>query len=90
MQRLRLNAPASVVADYFHLFVNRPAYTLQSSGPHSNSARHYYYRSKARRTGEGVSLTSDTNRRHLEGDITNGLYLISPPVLEVGGPRFGL
>ena len=28
MQRLRLKAPASVVADYFHLFVNRRAYTL--------------------------------------------------------------
>jgi len=29
MRKLRLNAPASVVAHYFHLFVNRRAYTLR-------------------------------------------------------------
>jgi hypothetical protein len=33
MGNLRLKAPASVVADYFHLFVNRRAYTLQSNRP---------------------------------------------------------
>ena len=77
MQQLRLNAPPSVVADYFHLVVNRRAYTLQSNRPRSNSARHYYYRPKDRRTGEGVSPTSDTNRRHLEGVITIGIYAIN-------------
>ena len=33
MRNLRLNAPAKVVADYFHLIVNRRAYTLQSNLP---------------------------------------------------------
>ena len=31
---LRLKARLSVVADYFRLFVNRRAYTLQSNRPH--------------------------------------------------------
>jgi hypothetical protein len=31
MRNLRLKAPASVVAHYFHVFVNRRAYTLQSN-----------------------------------------------------------
>jgi len=44
MRKLRLKAPASVVADYFRLFVNRRAYTLQSDRPHAESGRHYYYR----------------------------------------------
>ncbi len=42
MRNLRLKAPASVVADYFRLFVNRRAYTLQSNRPRPESARHYY------------------------------------------------
>ncbi|MGA9055220.1 MAG: hypothetical protein WB763_01785, partial [Terriglobia bacterium] len=75
---LRLNAPASVVADYFRLFVNRRAYTIQSNRPHPESARHYYYRPKDNKTGQGLSLTPDTIRRHLEGEITIGLYSINP------------
>ena len=71
-------SPASVVADYFHLFVNRRAYTLQSNRPHPESARHYYYRPKDKKTGQGLSLTLDTIRRHLEGEITIGLYAINP------------
>jgi hypothetical protein len=78
MRNLRLKAPASVVADYFHLFVNRLAYTLQSNRPRPESARHYYYRPKDRKTGQGLSLTFDTLRRHLEGEITIGLYAINP------------
>ena len=78
MRNLRLNAPASVVADYFRLFVNRRAYTLQSNRPHPESARHYYYRPKDNKTGQGLSLTPDTIRRHLEGEITIGLYSINP------------
>ena len=38
MPNLRLKAQPSVVADYFRLFVNRRAYTLQSNRPHSQSA----------------------------------------------------
>jgi hypothetical protein len=75
---LRLKALTNVVADYFHLFVNRRAYTLQSNRPHPESARHYYYRPKDKKTGQGLSLTLDTIRRHLEGEITIGLYSINP------------
>ena len=78
MQTLRLKAPASVVADYFRLFVNRRAYTLQSNRPHPESGRHYYYRPKDKKTGQGLSLTLDTIRHHLEGEITIGLYAINP------------
>jgi hypothetical protein len=78
MRKLCLKAPASVVEDYFHLFVNRRAYTLQSNRPHPESARHYYYRPKDKKTGQGLSLTPDTIRRHLEGEITIGLYAINP------------
>jgi hypothetical protein len=78
MRKLRLKAPFSVVVDYFHLFVNRRAYTLQSNRPHPESARHYYYRPKDEKTGQGLSLTLDTIRLHLEGEITIGLYSINP------------
>ena len=78
MPMLRLNAPASVVADCLRLFINRRTYTLQSNRPHPESARHYYYRPKDKRTGQGLSLTLDTIRRHLEGEITIGLYSINP------------
>src|ERR1017187_6328944 len=78
MRKLRLKAPASVVADYFRLFVNRRAYTLQSNRPHPESDRHYYYRPSDKKTGHGLSLTLDTIRRHLEGEITIGLYAINP------------
>jgi hypothetical protein len=78
MQSLRLNASTGVVADYFRLFVNRRAYTLQSNRPHPESSRHYYYRPKDKKTGQGFSLTLDTIRRHLEGKITMGLYAINP------------
>jgi len=74
----RLHPSASVVADYFRLFVNRRAYTVQSNRSHAGSGRHYYYRPKDRRTGQGLSLTLDTIRRHLEGEITIALYAINP------------
>ncbi len=78
MQRLRLNAPAGVVADYFHLFVNRRADTLQSDRPNPDSGRHYSFRPTDKRTGQGVNLTSETIRRHIEGEVTIGLYAINP------------
>ena len=78
MRELHLKAPSSVVADYFRLFVNRRAYTIQSNRPHPESARHYYYRPKDKKSGQGLSLTLDTIRRHLEGEITIGLYSINP------------
>jgi hypothetical protein len=78
MGKLRLQAPGSAVADYFRLFVNRRAYTRQSNRPHPESGRHYYYRPTDKATGQGLSLTPDTIRRHLEGEITIGLYAINP------------
>jgi hypothetical protein len=78
MVKLRLQVSASTVADYFHLFVNRRAHTLQSNRPHPDSGRHYYYRPTDKTTGQGLSLTPDTIGRHLEGEITIGLYAINP------------
>jgi hypothetical protein len=78
MRKLHLKAPASVVADYFNLFINRRAYTLQSNRPHRKTGHHYYYRPTDKTTGQGLSLTPDTIRRHLEGEITIGLYAINP------------
>jgi hypothetical protein len=78
MPNLRLKTPASVAADYFRLLVNRRAYTLQSNRPHPESTRHYYYRPKDKKNGHGLSLTLDTIRRHVEGEITIGLYAINP------------
>jgi hypothetical protein len=78
MRRLLLKVPADVVEDYFRLFVNRQAYTLQSDRPHPESGRHYYYRPTDKTTGQGLSLTAETIRRHIEGKITIGLYAINP------------
>jgi hypothetical protein len=78
MPALRHKASPTVVADYFHLLVNRRAYTLQLDRPRPQSSRHYYYRPKDRNTGQGLSLTLDTIRRHLEGEITIGLYANNP------------
>ena len=78
MRELRLKPPPTVVAHYFHLFVNRRAYTFQSSRPRPESARHYYYRPTDKKTGQGLCLTPDTIRRHLEGEITIGVYAINP------------
>jgi len=78
MGKLDLQASASVVADYFRLFVNRRAYTLQSNRPHPRSGKHYYCRPTNKKTGHGLGLTLDTIRRHLEGEITIGLYAINP------------
>jgi len=73
-----IKASPEVVRDYTGLFVNRGAYTLQSSRPHPESGRHYYFRPKAKGTGEDLSLTAVTIGRHLEGEITIGLYAINP------------
>jgi len=78
MQTVGRKAPASVVWHYFRLIVNRRAYSLQSNRPHPDSGRHYYYRPKDKKTGQGLSLTIETIRRHFEGEITIGLYAINP------------
>jgi hypothetical protein len=73
-----IKASAKVVQDYTRLLINRRAYTLQSWRPHPESGRHYYFRPKARGTGAAMSLTAATIRRHLEGELTIGLYAINP------------
>jgi hypothetical protein len=83
MRKLRLKARATLVGHYFHLFVNRRAYTLQSNRPHPGSARHYCYRPKDKETGQGLSLPRDTIRRHIEGEITIGRYLINVAVQQL-------
>jgi hypothetical protein len=71
-------ASLRVVNDYLRLFVNRLAYTLQSTRPHLASGRHYYFRPTDKKTGAPLSLTHESIRQHLEGEITIGLYAISP------------
>jgi hypothetical protein len=71
-------ATPQIVDDYLRLFVNRGAYTLQSMRPHPESGRHYYFRPTQKETGAPLALTQETVRRHLEGDITIGLYAINP------------
>lgn len=75
---LALKAKGEVVKDYFHLFVNRRAYVVQSVRPHHESGHYYYYRPKAKGTNKPICLTQDTIRRHLEGGVTVGLYAINP------------
>jgi hypothetical protein len=65
-------ATTKMAAQYFDLFVNRLAYTVQSLKPAPNG-KHYYYRPK---DGRRVSL--ETVQRHLEGRQTIGLYALNP------------
>ena len=73
-----LRAGPEVVREYFRLFVNRRAFTIQSQKPHPESGRHYYFRPKEKRTGRPISLTDRTLKQHLEGEITIALYAINP------------
>jgi len=63
---------AQVAARYSSLFVNRLAYTVQSSRPAENG-KHYYYRPKDSRR-----LSLATLRQHLSGRLTVGLYALNP------------
>src|SRR5215469_3107310 len=74
----KITASRKVVEDYRKLFVNRRAYTLQSLRPHPASGRHYYFRPSRKGTDIPLMLTDETIRRHLEGEITIGLYSINP------------
>jgi hypothetical protein len=73
-----LRATPELVRDYGHLFVNRGAYTIQSARPDRRSGRNHYFRPRDAGKGGEVRLSSDTIRRHLEGEITIGLYAINP------------
>jgi len=67
-----------LVKEYFDLFVNRRAYTVQSFRPHPESGRHYYYRPTERGTGAALLLNEKRISDHLEGKMTIGLYAINP------------
>jgi hypothetical protein len=69
----RMVANEELTAGYVELFINRPAYTLQSATPDPRRGRHYYYRPRL-----ANALSPRLIRRHLEGDITLGLYAINP------------
>jgi len=75
---MRLKATPQVVEDYQKLFVNRRAYTMQSLRAHPKTGRHYYFRPNKKGTDVPAMLTDQTIRRHLEGEITVGLYAINP------------
>lgn len=77
MERRMIPSPA-LVKEYFDLFVNRRAYTVQSVRPHPESGHHYYYRPMERGTGAALQLSQATVADHLEGKITIGLYAINP------------
>lgn len=76
--QITIRASCEAVRQYTALFVNRRAYTLQSAWPRPESGRHHYFRPKAKGTGKELRLTAATIRRHLEGEITVGLYAINP------------
>src|SRR5262249_49372299 len=65
-------ATTDMAARYFGLFVNRLAYTMQSNKP-ANNGKHYYFRPK-----DGRRLSFEAIRKHLDGDLTIGLYALSP------------
>ncbi len=83
MRKLRLKTPAGVVADYFRLFVNRRAYTLQSDRPHAESGRHYYFRPcrslhRHRLNSDGTGIITLGN-----SDFNITLYMVSSSQLLV-------
>lgn len=78
MQKNEFQASPELVTDYFRLFVNRRAFTMQSTKPHPENGRHYYFQPKEKGTDKPVCLTPEILRQHLEGEITLGLYAINP------------
>jgi hypothetical protein len=75
---MKLKATPQVIEDYQKLFVNHRAYTMQSLRPHPETGRHYYFRPSKKESDLPLILTDHTIRRHLEGEITVGLYAINP------------
>ena len=78
MRDHRLHATASMAESFYRIFVNRRAYTLQSTRPHPDTGRHYYYRLKARGGEAPPALSLETVQQHLAGELTLGIYAINP------------
>jgi hypothetical protein len=75
---------------FYHLFVNRRAYTLQSTRPHPKTGRHYYYRPKARDGKAPPALSLETVQQHLAGELTLVRHLCDQSAhakVEMGGDR---
>lgn len=66
------HATTATAARFFRLFVNRLAYTVQSSKP-GRGGKHYYYRPK-----DGRQLSLSTIQGHLNGKLTIGIYALNP------------
>lgn len=74
------------IRDYWALFVNQRAYTIQSKRPDANTGRHNYFLAKefvpdqppGPPLGPPKPLDEATIRAHLEGRLTIGLYAINP------------
>jgi len=76
-----LHASRDIAVEYARWFVNRRAFTLQSDRPHPDSGRHYYFRPRSR--GEDSGVTTWDIQRHLNGQMTLGLYAINPTTQRV-------
>jgi hypothetical protein len=63
--------------NFMRLFVNRKAYSIQSSRPLPNGSFPYFL-ARDWRTKEPKPLDEDAVRMHLNGDITISLYAINP------------
>jgi hypothetical protein len=72
--------------NYWALFINRRAYTLQSKRPDPATGRHNYFLAKeflpdqppGPPQGPPKALEEPTIRAHLEGRLTIGLYAMNP------------
>lgn len=71
-----LMATEEMARQWYELFVNRRAFTIQSKRAHAETGRHYYYRPKGADGEDG--LTVEAARRHLTGEQTVGIYAINP------------
>lgn len=76
-----LHASREIAVEYARWFVNRRAFTLQSDRPHPDTGRHYYFRPRSR--GENSGVTTWDIQRHLNGQMTMGLYAINPATQRV-------
>ncbi len=65
-----IKATRPVVTDYWQLFVNRRAYTVQSIRPHPETGPRYYFRPTKEGTDIPPMLTDETIRQHWTVDGT--------------------
>ena len=66
------HATTAMATRFLRLFVNRLAYTVQSTKP-GRGGKHYYYRPK-----DGRQLSLSTIQGHLNGKLTIGIYALNP------------